>query len=486
MCAVSALAGCPSRPQPSPQPRPTTPSAQDSATSESPDVVMVASAEDAGAVMAQGAQAGAAECVVEKRSDAPFGRHALLTSVTTRVRDSSLGIAWIVPPQFAHGGDDLAARSLWVTGVPVTGFSAQVLDEEEPSTARGLTRSPTNIQRVYIRRGSAANTITTGTDQLSRDDNGNELIECGEFSVMSASVADTGADDVARTIVAGAPYYCRTAFDAAQPFVLGLRTAPGAQQPSAQVKFFATRATSAPGDRSRDFWPLDVDAAVVRRARNPASSLREFVPEGLEIVELAGQGYAVAFRYRGQLRFGWLDARLRPQGDLHTVATLGNEPGKPRLAAVNGSALLLVADRQSGDAGPSNYKLYGAIVAFGAAPTALARLSTGMDETHHEFAPSVTGVRDGRFLVAWSYGPLEANSRADRQDIYVRSFDGSLNAIGDALRITESSGSDPRVGPVGTSNEVAVIWGEGTGLQRPLVGAVVRCGPITRPDAGVR
>jgi hypothetical protein len=398
-------------------------------------------------------------------------------------------LAWIVPPQFAHGGDDLAARSLFMTvgsnGV-VQAFGATVLDEEEPSTARGLTRSPTNIQRVYVRTGSTANSITTGTDQLSRDDNGNELIECGDFSVMSASVADTGSDDVARTIVAGAPYYCRTAFDAAQPFVLGLRTAPGAQQPSAQVKFFATRATSVPADRSRDFWPLEVDVAQVRRSRNPASSLRDFTPEGLEIVELTGQGYAVAFRYRGQLRFGWLDARLRPQGELHTITTLGNEPGKPRLTAVNGSALLLVADRQSGDAGAAKYKLFGEIIAFGAAPLVLARVATGMDEAQHEFAPAVVGVRDGRFLVAWSYGPLEANSRADRQDIYVRSFDAALSPIGEPLRITESSGSDPRVGPIGSRNEVAVVWGEGKGLQRPLVGAVVRCGPVMNPDAGAR
>lgn len=492
LSALGAFMGCRSTPQPHPQPRSTAPSAvADGASSDRPDVVTVASAEDASAIGAQPSRRALEECRVLVRNSS-IGRRALLTSVTMKPWDGDLAVAWIVPPLFAHGGDDLAARMLSAIEYNDSSeaeLQVNVLDEEEPSTARGLTRSPTNIQRVYLARSTAGN-LTTGTDQLSRDDNGNELIECGEFSVMSASVDDTGSDDVARNIVPGAPYYCRTAFDAAQPFVLGLRTAPGAPQPSAQVKFFATRATSAPADRSRDFWPLEVDAALVRRSRNPASALRNFSPEGLEIVEVENQGYAVAFRYRGQLRFGWLDTRLRPQGDLYTIATLGNEPGKPRLAAVNGAVLLLVADRPSADAGPSKYQLYGTIIPVGAAPSALVRVATGMDGAQHEFAPAATRLQDGRVFIAWSYGPLEAHSRADRQDVYIRPFDSTLSPIGEPLRLTEASGSDPRIGPIYTRYpdvfRVAVVWGEGTGLQRPLVSAVVGCDPLTNPSGGAR
>ncbi len=424
------------------------------------------------------------------RTAQPIGRYAALTSVTLRVDHQGVAVAWTVPPLFAHGGDDLAAKRLSLYRGPDDDratISDALLDGEEPSTARGLARSPTNIYRVFTQSGTTANSVTTGTDQLSRDDNGNELIECGAFSVQCASVSDTGSDDaVARTIVRGAPYFARTAFNAARPFVLGLRTADVAEQPSSQARFFATRASAPSASRDLDFWSLDVDAALVRRSRNPAAVLRDFVPEGLEVVEVEGHGYAVAFRYRGRLRFGWLDRDLRPDGALHEVVTLGGEPGRPRLAAVGAAVLLVVADRERVDGGPSRYKLYGTLTSHGAAPGAMFRLPTGMDEAQDEFAPAITATRDDRFALLWSYGPLEARARTDRQDIYIRSFDAALRPVGAALRITEQSGSDPRAAPIGNSNDVLVVWGQGAGLQRPLVAAAVRCGPPIVTDAGVR
>ena len=68
--------------------------------------------------------------------------------------------------------------------------------------------------------------FTLATDQLAHDDDGNELVEAGDMSVMSATVGDSTSDlTVANTIVAGAPIFARTVFAAAHPFVLGLRGA---------------------------------------------------------------------------------------------------------------------------------------------------------------------------------------------------------------------------------------------------------------------
>ncbi len=486
-CSLATVA-CRQRASTQTQPAPPTQSTPDAAA---PAPLADASVELQRDVAVAPREPESAECRVLTRAAEPLGRRAALTSLNVRSSGMFVGVAWTVPPQFSHGGDDLAAVSLGEY-VPsnnhsIATLNPQLLDAEEPSNARGLSRSPTNFYRVFTRAGTERGSITTGTDQLSRDDNGNELIECGEFSVQCATTSDVNSDDaVARNIVRGAPFYARTASDAARPFVLGLRTADVAEQPSEQAKFFATRATSAPSDRSRDFWPLAVDAAAVRRARNPASALRDYVPEGLEIVELAGHGYAVAFRYRGRLRLGWLDASLHADGPLYEIATLGGAPGRPRLASLGESVLLVVADREARDGAVARYKLYGTLATFGAQPGAMFRLPTTMDEAQDEFAPAITATRDGRFALLWSYGPLEANTIADRQDIFVRSFDAALHPIGPALRITESTGSDPRAAPIGYLNDIVVVWGDGRGLQRPLTAAIVRCGEATAWDAGAR
>jgi hypothetical protein len=433
-------------------------------------------------------------CVVVFRAETPLGRRALLTSMSLRSSGENAVLAWIVPPLFAHGGDDLAALKVrLVIGyyalvqreIP-TSFYTFLLDAEEPSTARGLTRSPTNLYRVYAVPGRMQESYTTGADQLSRDDDGNELIEAGSFSAMSATVSDATSDDViARNIVRGAPYYARTAFDVGQPFVLGLRTADVPEQPSAEVRFFATREDRPPADRSGDFWPLPIDAALVRRARNPAAALREFVPEGLEIAEVGARGYAITFRFRGRLFLGWLDRSLRARGPLHTVATLGGEPGRPRIAARGEEVLLVFADRPAADAGVSNYRLHGAYARFGDAPSRPSAITTGMDGTQHEFAPSLTLLRDGRWLVAYSYGPLESRTASDRQDVYALVLASDLTSIGDPTRVTETSGSDPRTVRIGTDVGVLIVWGEGSGLQRPIRGALMRCGTYVG-DGGSR
>ncbi|MBL8678285.1 MAG: hypothetical protein JNK05_03925 [Myxococcales bacterium] len=426
-------------------------------------------------------------CRVAARSTEPLGRKALLTSLTLRAIGDRVAAAWIVPPLYLHGGDDLAAASIsfFDYGNPDAGLAMRssisqvVLDAEEPSTARGLARSPTNLYRVFALPGAAARSITTATDQLSRDDDGNELVESGDFSAQSATV-DAGSDDVvARNIVRGAPFYTRTAFDVTQPFVLGLRTADVGAQPSDEAKFFAVRGRAAPANRTRDFWSLPIPAAEVRRARNPAAALREHVPEGLEIAETTA-GYAIAFRFRGRIFFGWLSRDLQARGPLVPLTTLGGEPGKPRLAARGDEAVLLLADRPNADAGPAKYRLVATRARYGEAPGPFARVETGSDGAFDEFAPSIADAGDDRWLILWSYGPLEANAASDRQDIFARPFSSALEPTGASLTINQQSGSDPRAARTSRAGDVVVVWGDGRGLQRSILSAGVRCERASR------
>jgi hypothetical protein len=469
--------------RPEPAVRAATIERRDARVAETPDAVEPVDASEL--AMGDAAPVEGRRCVVVYREPMLLGRRALLTSVSLRSFGETAVLTWIVPPLFAHGGDDLAALAvrqvmrydvLAQREVPHS-FYTYVLDAEEPSNARGLTRSPTNLYRVYAVPGQDQGSQTTGADQLSRDDDGNELVEAGTFSAMTATVSDAASDDViARNIVRGAPYYARTAFDVVRPFVLGLRTADVPEQPSAEARFFATREDRPPADRSRDFWPLPIDSALVRRARNPAAALREFAPEGLEIAEVVGRGYAIAFRFRGRLFLGWLDRSLRAAGPLHAVTTLGGEPGRPRIAARGEEVLLVFADRPGPDAGASNYRLHGAYARFGEAPSRPSAIATGMEGTQHEFAPSLTLLRDDRWLVAFSYGPLEARAVTDRQDVYALVLSSDLSSSGDATRVNETSGSDPRTVRIGADDGVLVAWGEGTGLQRPIRAALLRCG----------
>ncbi|MDP3278462.1 MAG: hypothetical protein Q8Q09_24950 [Deltaproteobacteria bacterium] len=443
-------------------------------------------------------------CTLVHRPSAPLGRKAMLTSLTVRsyeaerqtasqaqpTRSHILGVAWIVSPQYLHGGDDMAASTLHAYASAVTdagprtfALTPVVTDAEEPSTARGLVRSPVNLYRAYFRVGTSPSGTPTGTDQLSRDDDGNELVEAGDFSASAATVGDTGADNVIASVIArGSVFYARTAYDAARPFVLGLRTDNTAAQPSATMHFFATRAATAPASQRNDFWPMPLDVAAVRRSTNPVSALRGYIPEALELIEVPGSGYAVTFRANEQLYLGWLDLALRPVGPLHTVPSPGS-PGKPRISARPGHVLYTVAasDLRAPDAGPSRYRLLGAEYAFGQPPTALAPLETGTDPTQNAFAPAGVYSTDGAWVVAWTVGPLEARTESDRQDIFVRAFDHALAPRSQPLQVTVQSGSDPRIGRIGMGNDLAVVWGQGTGVQRPVYSVMVRCGAPTWP-----
>lgn len=216
-----------------------------------------------------------------------LGHAAEVTSLTMSVFPHEggpvCGVAWVVPPLFGHGPDDTAA----VRFSSVRGDILHI-DPEEPSDARGLVVSPVAIARAFLRPSAVG--FTVDSDRISRDDDGNAIVECGDLSAQMATVDPTTVDGVARNVSAGAMFFCRTAYNVVQPFVLGLRGVE-ALAVLRTARFFATRGTAVPNPAA-DFWTLPVDPTV-GHARDPAAALRDASPEGLDVAELPGVGYAV-------------------------------------------------------------------------------------------------------------------------------------------------------------------------------------------------
>ncbi len=407
-----------------------------------------------------------------------LGRHAEVTSVTVSVFPGASGavwgVAWVVPPLYPHGPDDTAAARF----APGT-LDLLRIDPEEPSDARGLARSPLAVVRAFVRPSETG--FTVDSDRISRDDSGNEIVECGDLSQEMAAVDPTADDGIARNVHPGAMFFCRTAYNVVSPFVLGLRGV-GTDPVPATARFFATRATQLP-PTSVGFWPLPVDAPALRRSRDPSTALRDTAPEGLDVTELPGAGYAVTFRYQHHLWLGWLTPALRPLGELRPIATLGGEPGRPRIASDGARALVAFADRPAGspDGGALPYALYAVTAPLGGDAAPAVPLVTGLAPDQDAFAPSPVALADGSWVVVFSRGALVANlvanGPADHQQVWAQHYGADLTPRGTATQISPADASDARAAAVTGGVDVAMAAGRGD--TRTVVVQPIRCGPVT-------
>lgn len=428
-----------------------------------------------------------------------LGQHANVTSLTlqrfmprSRLLGAQIILSWTVPPLFAHGGDDLAALSISYDAsarVP-HGFLLHdppvVLDAEEPSTARGLVRSPVNILRVYAKRAEAANSndVTLATDQLARDDDGNELIEAGDFSMMSATVGDSTSDQtVARNIVAGAPVFARTVFTAARPFILGLRGNTTDNMVGTSVSFFATRSRTARATHDNDFWPLTIDPSPIRRARNPVQALRDQLPDAFETTEVPGHGFAVVFRHDRKLWLGWLTQDLSPIGNLQEIPVLGRTPGRPRVAADGNRVLIVFADHEVTPDGGSapRYRLREASVEFGShSPIVADNIAISIAGDMDDFAPFAAAMHDHSWVLSWTRGHADG-AFSERGTVLLQSLDRELRPRGATVVMSDADGgSDARLLSL-PEGLAMVAYAAGVGSPRKVAMSVARC--TVRPAA---
>jgi hypothetical protein len=144
-------------------------------------------------------------------------------------------------------------------------------------------------------------------------------------------------------------------------------------------------------DTPHPLWPLESDG--------PADALRA--------VALEGGGYAVAFRQGAAIYLGALHADKTPSGDLVRVAGLGPQIGSPALGASGKTIAMAWADRASttDSWGVRLLEWKG-----GEAPGEVRSFSIppgGMGE--QAMSPGLAGLGGGRFLLAWTEGPVASH-----------------------------------------------------------------------------
>jgi len=146
-----------------------------------------------------------------------------------------------------------------------------------------------------------------------------------------------------------------------------------------------------PSDAPHPLWPLEGDGSA----------------EALRAVPFESGGFAVAFRQGAAIYLGVLNADKTPNGALVRVAGLGPQIGSPALATSGKTALVAWADRASAsDAWGVRFLEWkrgeppGDARSFPIPPGGLGEQA---------MSPGLAGLSGGRFLLAWTEGPVASH-----------------------------------------------------------------------------
>jgi hypothetical protein len=189
----------------------------------------------------------------------------------------------------------------------------------------------------------------------------------------------------------------------------------------------------------------------------------------LLLVQPAGEaGYAVVVRKDTGVWGGWLNADRKPVGDLVQVVGSGGSVGKP-MAGWNGRGTAVVFADRPRDGGTWEIRVgrsSGASIPTSTVIVPLPKGGPGGDA----FAPDITGLPDGRWLLVWTEGP--AGSRAMR----ALTLAPDLTPIGDAIALSPPAGNFGQgvLGVVG-DYAAAVFLQKGRATYE-LWGAILKCG----------
>lgn len=317
----------------------------------------------------------------------------------------------------------------------------------------------------------ANGTIAPRIDRRYLNPSGQWVIECGDVGNVFASPVQT--DPTLPPVLASdwnAMYWCRSA-NVLEPFVIAGRTVvDGSGSLTGEARLFATRTPGAPLPDS--YWTLRFNPEHVVSAREPSDKLRELAGPSKLSVAATPQGYAVSFLHRSRLQFGWLDRDLHVVGALTQLPTLGATPGRATMRW-NGSELVMVfADRAVSS---DRYALRAARVAYGQAPqsSSFFSLASSSDMTQHEFAPELTRLDDGTFLLTWTHGA--ENARSGVQNIFARRYATDLSPRGGPLFVLGSA-SDSEVIAV-NGNRAVLVALSGTSGVRAVQALALHCDP---------
>ncbi len=196
--------------------------------------------------------------------------------------------------------------------------------------------------------------------------------------------------------------------------------------------------------------PLDVGVdgnALVWAPHGKDSSATLFTLEGdgpveaLRAVPLAAaKGIAVAFRRGGAIYVGAAtgDGVLTSAGGLSRIAGLG-QVGSPALAVTGDRIVVAWADRAGGD-DPWQIRFANVPVGKAAEAATSFTLPPGGLGTN-AMSPALTGLGGGRFLLAWTEGPVSSH----QVRVAALNQDGSLGGSAFAVSTAEVNAGQPAV-----------------------------------------
>jgi hypothetical protein len=165
-------------------------------------------------------------------------------------------------------------------------------------------------------------------------------------------------------------------------------------------------------DSPHPLWPLENDG--------PAEAIRA--------VALDGGGYALAFRQGAAIYLGALSPDKTPNGNLVRVAGLGPQIGSPALGASGKTIVMAWADRAAAT-DPWGMRLleWNRGEAPGE-PHAFSIPAGGLGE--QAMSPGLAGLSGGRFLIAWTEGPVASHQ------VRAETIGSSGDALGPPLTIS--------------------------------------------------
>jgi hypothetical protein len=189
--------------------------------------------------------------------------------------------------------------------------------------------------------------------------------------------------------------------------------------------------------------------------------------EAMRAVAVPGKGLAVVFRRGQAIRLGWVDEARKGQGDLHTVPGSGKRVGAPSIGWNGREALIAFADQPSSS---QPWSIRMARVPFGRAPASSFEWQVPAGGPGGAaMAPSVLGLKDGRWLVVWTEG------KSGGRDVRVQTYSSILDATGDAFTVSQPGASAGQgVAAVGSQGG-AVTYLSIVGQRFEVWGASISC-----------
>jgi hypothetical protein len=193
------------------------------------------------------------------------------------------------------------------------------------------------------------------------------------------------------------------------------------------------------------------------------------MPEAARVQVVAGKGYALAYRRGGAIWGGSISEDGRALKPLTHVKGSGGSVGKPMLG-YNGSDLAIAfADKPAG-APAWQIRVGSADGVSLPGSTRIIALPKG-GPGGDAFAPAITGLSDGRWLLIWTEGA--PGSKAVR----AQTFGPNFAPIGDPIALSPPYGNFGQ-GVLGAAGGyvAAVFLSKGQTGAYELWGAILQCG----------